>query len=268
INEALSGSNLCNCCTDNASSTLAQNREAAGNQGVWCDYSNGAREFYYINEHGSSYLSGNGVRTHATWAEQTCGSLSSSCINRTITGGSATGTGNEPPGSGGSPPPGDDAPHSCCQCQAPIQKNHQRIRTHVTNEFENYRHWFVNDYFKQHILPAWQLMTSQLTAVAMQQVFAIGQFFDAKHQLESQRLIQVLTAQAHKDYQPSEGMCIFGTNMRSLAASERKSDLTLKTLAARTMQRQLATGDVLTKNGAASDKESRIKSFIKNHCDI
>lgn len=179
----------------------------------------------------------------------------------------ALGGSGVPAASGGSPPPGDDGAHSCCQCQAPIQINHNRIRRHVTNEFESYRHWFVNDMFKEHILPAWQLMTNQLTTAAMQQVSIIGMFFDAKHQLETQRLFQQLTAKAYKDYQPSEGVCTFGTNIRSLASSERKSDLTHKTLAARSMQRQLSTGDGITIGGIKTDKESRIKNFIRNHCD-
>ena len=169
--------------------------------------------------------------------------------------------------SGGSTPPGDDGGHNCCQCQRPIQINHQRIRAHVTNEFNAYRFWFVNDMFKQNVLPAWQLMANQLTAAAMQQVAAVGMFFDAKHQLETQRLFQILTAEAHKDYHPSEGVCTFGTNMRSLASSERKSDLTHRALASRGMQRQLSGAEGISASGLQSDKESRIKSFIEYHCD-
>lgn len=172
------------------------------------------------------------------------------------------GTGIPAP-SGGSPK-GDDSSHSCCQCQRPISINHDRIRQHVTNEFQAYRLWFVSDMFTQNILPAWQLMTNQLTSVLMMQVTAIGQFFDAKHQLETQRLFQVLTAEAHKDYQPSEGLCSFGTNIRSLASSERKSDQTQRILATRDMKRQLSNGDGI---GDLNDKESRIKDFIKNYCD-
>jgi len=40
-------------------------------------------------------------------------------------------------------------------------------------------------------------MTNQLTATSMQQVQIIGSFFDAKHQLETQRMFQQMTAEAH-----------------------------------------------------------------------
>ena len=61
-----------------------------------------------------------------------------------------------------------------------------------------------------------QLMANQLTAVMTQQVFAIGKLFDAKHQLETQRLLQQKYARAHKDYHPSEQMCEIGTFSRDL----------------------------------------------------
>ena len=178
----------------------------------------------------------------------------------------AGGSGITPSGTS-SPASGDDGDHSCCQCQRPISINHDRIRAHVTNEFQAYRLWFVGDMFARNILPALQLMTNQLTSVLMMQVTAVGQFFDAKHQLETQRLFQTLTAEAHKDYHPSEGLCEFGTNIRSLASSERKSDLTHKTLAARSMQRQLSNGGGISQSGALSDKESRIKNFISDYCN-
>ena len=179
----------------------------------------------------------------------------------------AAGGGGIAPSGVGAPVSGDDGAHSCCQCQRPISINHDRIRAHVTSEFEAYRFWFVNDMFKQNILPALQLMTNQLTSVLMMQVTAVGQFFDAKHQLETQRIFQTLTAEAHKDYHPSEGLCEFGTNIRSLASSERKSDFTHKALAARGMQRQLSNGGGVSQTGVLSDKESRIKNFIRDYCD-
>jgi hypothetical protein len=45
-------------------------------------------------------------------------------------------------------------------------------------------------------------MTKQMTTVGLQATKVIGTFFDAKHQLETQRLFQTLMAEAHKDYQP------------------------------------------------------------------
>ena len=154
-----------------------------------------------------------------------------------------------------------------CACHDRIVQNHKRIRRHVTDEFSRYRTWLVNDWFLDNLLPAMMLMTSQMTTVGIQQVQIIGSFLDAKHQLETQRLFQQLTAKAHKDYHPSEGVCAIGTSVRSLAASERLSDLGQVAFSQRAIQRQLLSGDVVSVEGDISDKKSRLRHFISTNCN-
>jgi hypothetical protein len=139
---------------------------------------------------------------------------------------------------------------------------------HIDTEFMNHREWMIKTLFEQNVLPAMMLFAEQITAMAMHQVMIVGTFLDAKHQLETQRLFQQLTAEAHKDYQPSEGMCTFGTAMRSLAASERKSDLTSVALSARVQQRELLSGNNVAANGQVSDYLSRIDQFRKIYCNL
>ncbi|PJF38576.1 MAG: hypothetical protein CUN55_16885, partial [Phototrophicales bacterium] len=103
------------------------------------------------------------------------------------------------------------------------------------------------------VYAALQLMTNEITAIGMQNVFAIGQFFDAKHQLETQRIFQELTAQAHKDYQPSEGVCDFGSAIRSLASSRRITDVSRIAIAQRLTDRQALSSQTLAYNGYESD---------------
>lgn len=135
------------------------------------------------------------------------------------------------------------------------------------HEFEIHREWMVKVFFEMHILPALMLFAEQITAMAMHQVVVIGSFLDAKHQLETQRLFQEMTARAHKDYQPSEGMCVFGTNMRSLAASDRNVDLSAIAISSRSLQRELLSGDSVAKTGRASDSVSRMKQFREIYCN-
>ncbi len=156
---------------------------------------------------------------------------------------------------------------SCSQCAPHINKNHQIIRAHVTSEFEQHRNWIVTTYFLEHILPSMMLMTTEFTTNMMQQVQIIGSFFDAKHQLETQRVFQQLTAKAHKDYHPSESLCTIGTNVRSLAASERRSNLGQIAFANRMLQRQLSSGENLSIHGAKTDRDSRLDLFIKKFCN-
>jgi len=159
-------------------------------------------------------------------------------------------------------------------CTKHIEKDHGRLREditkHTSTEFTTHRDWLINAFFKEHVLPALQLFTEQMSAVAMQQSFAIGTFFDAKQQLETQRLIQTLQVDAHKDYQPSEDFCWFGTNVRSLASTEQKGEINKKILSKRQMARHLGRAGLAgatSANGAQKDKEARWLQFKEYFCD-
>ena len=115
-------------------------------------------------------------------------------------------------------------------------------------------------------IPAFALMTEQLTAVMIAQVQAIGMFLDAKHQLETQRLFQEKMAEAHKDYHPSEQMCTFGTFARDLSATERIAVSTRTAVAQHIMNRETGNGASV---GATqlSDRLSRLLKFRESFCD-
>jgi len=158
----------------------------------------------------------------------------------------------------------DGAP--LCACDEAIQSNHESIQELNRDLFREHHEWLIGVFFRQHIGFAMGLMTNEMTTVALQQVKMIGTFFDAKHQLETQRLFQTLMAEAHKDYQPSEGLCDIGTTARALIVSEKKSDLAHQTLANRVMERQLKTGDNLAEQ-VNSDLYSRIDVFKNYFCN-
>ena len=145
---------------------------------------------------------------------------------------------------------------------------------HITDEFRKHRIWMVEAFFKEPkrgdpvgLLAAMKLMTAQLATTGMQQVEIIGTFFDAKHQLETQRLFQQLTAQAHKDYHPSEGLCEFGTFARSLSPSMRNVDLTAQAYSKRAVERQMLHKDRPSAEGPLSDYKSRLGQFIEKYCN-
>ena len=145
---------------------------------------------------------------------------------------------------------------------------------HVTEEFSKHREWMVKMFFNDAeegnapgLLAAMQLMTTQLTTNAMQQVQVIGTFFDAKHQLEMQRLFQTLKLRAHKDYHPSEGLCEVGSISRSLNASARNANLTNSALSRRMIERQVMAKDTVANKAAESDQDNRLVNFIKTYCN-
>lgn len=110
------------------------------------------------------------------------------------------------------------------------------------------------------------LMAEQLTANMIQQMQALGILLDAKHQLETQRIFQEKMAEAHKDYQPSEQMCTYGTFSRALATTERSANLTRSTVSTQLMQREISAGDSMAK-ATISDSLSRIANFRQYFCE-
>ncbi len=111
------------------------------------------------------------------------------------------------------------------------------------------------------------LMAEQLTAVAVKQTEIVGGFMDAKHQMETQQVLQKITARAHKDYHPSTGMCEFGSSIKSLAASERQGETIAVILSQRSMDRGLGNANTSAANGKAGDTDSRLKQFREVYCN-
>ena len=148
-----------------------------------------------------------------------------------------------------------------------IAYQHQMLRWHISEEFDDWELFLIQVFFMEHFLPAMMLMTQQLTSVAYQQMEILGAFFDAKHQLETQQLFETLKAEAHKDYHPSTGMCVFGTISRSLAASERRAESVSFILSQRAQDR--GTGHVNTAGaeGAQQEKRDRLTRFTSSFCN-
>lgn len=117
---------------------------------------------------------------------------------------------------------------------------------------------------------SFMLMAEQSAAKMMWQVEVIGTFFDAKHQLETQRLFQQKVAEAHKDYHPSEQMCEIGTFVRDLADSQERIKITRNALQNASLARALGTGDVKTMDdqGSGSDELTRRQSYIDTFCNV
>lgn len=118
-----------------------------------------------------------------------------------------------------------------------------------------------------HFLPVWMDMAEQMTSVAIWHTFAIGAFLDAKIQLETQAVLQERMAEVHKRYQPSVGMCVFGTNIRSLAATERNSKLVAHTLNQRLLDRLLGTEGGAGVTGPKEEQTGRARYFLAHVCD-
>lgn len=170
----------------------------------------------------------------------------------------------------------------CCLClpvayaysRAILELAHQATQQAFSLRMELHEVFLEEVLFLQALVPAWQNMNEQLVTNMMHQMFIVGTFFDAKIQMDTQRLLQRKTARAHKDYSPSLQMCEFTTNSRSLATSGMNS-----TLAANTISRQFedrlmnkegqnsALGRAYDRYGGSSNITGRLQSFTDRFCD-
>jgi hypothetical protein len=123
----------------------------------------------------------------------------------------------------------------------------------------------IDSFFGDLFAPAIMRMSTLMSAMGMQQMFIVGSMMDAKHQLETQRLFEELQVQANRDYHPSEDFCWFGTNTRSLAASEQSGRYNMMAMHARQFTRDLGKeGSVSSEN---KDRAARWERFAENYCD-
>lgn len=141
-----------------------------------------------------------------------------------------------------------------------------QMTTHITNRFEDYAEWLLNTYFIGNILPAMMMMTEQLSAVGMYQMQGAGMLMDAKIQMETQRVFQELQVEAIKDYHPSENFCYFGTNMRSLSASQGKSRYTKAAMNKMGMNRLTGVDGIAS--GGDDDMRARWEHFRTYYCQV
>lgn len=175
------------------------------------------------------------------------------------------------------PPPGYTAQNygSNHIIRGVLRQEHQITTDHILEEFEDQEEFLINPdnpldptrVWGGYLLPAWMMMTEQLVHTAMYQMLIVGTLLDAKQQLETQMVFQKLMAEAHQDYQPSVEMCVFGTNVRSLAEAERNYEYTTFLMSQRSIDRQMGNMGAAAARGQFDDHCFRLKQFRQHYCD-
>lgn len=119
--------------------------------------------------------------------------------------------------------------------------------------------------FQYGIKNALKEMTQQFKSVAMLQSLAFGSFLDAKHQMETQQILQTIRANTHKNYQTSVGVCEFGSSVKTLAASEEKSYTNARILS--NIAQKRALHNAYTPSEKREYLLARIDQYKKNFCN-
>jgi hypothetical protein len=111
------------------------------------------------------------------------------------------------------------------------------------------------------------LAAEQLSAVMLQYMQIIGSFIDADEQMDTQRDLQVRQAQAHKDYHPSQQMCVFGTLTRSMNNAQGQANYNAVALNKIMMDRYTLKDKTSSSSSPGADLKSRAEHFIDSHCN-
>lgn len=142
------------------------------------------------------------------------------------------------------------------------------ILVHISTRFSDYRDWLLRTFVRDNLVKAMMLMTEQLSAVGMAQMQGVGMLMDAQIQLETQRTMQELQARALKDYHPSENFCYFGTNVRSLSASQHRGQYNKMALNKIALDRQTANSVAGGAGTAMQDLKARWDLFVQQNCMV
>lgn len=145
------------------------------------------------------------------------------------------------------------------------RNEHAETRPHITAEFDAQEPWMIHIFY-DYLLPSLMEMANDMTVVAMHQMLMIGKFFDAKQQMETTRVLQEMQARARRDYEPSLGVCTFGTTTRSLASSEERIHATRAILSQWAVDRHAGNTDVSGSDGEALDRRNRLEQFRRRYC--
>lgn len=161
----------------------------------------------------------------------------------------------------------------CCGCNLPcaactgIQIEEAEItRRHFSSEMEAHRNWLTDRYFTDYIRPTWMSATQQLTVTGMFQAGLIGTFFDAKHQLETQSLLDEIHIEAIEEYQPSAPLCRFASVTTALASSEQRKRANRIGFAENVLGRNMLAENTLAGRGRVIESDSRLRQFRTIYC--
>ncbi len=147
-----------------------------------------------------------------------------------------------------------------------VTEEHNYIREYMGPEFNDLETFIQDILVERYILPMIDALATPSPALSAYSMGIIGTFFDAKNQLEVERMFQELSAEAHKDYLPSVGVCKVGTLIRSLAAAEQTGGETVSILAKRSLDRHLGRVNSAASEGVKEDVESRFEQFRNIYC--
>jgi hypothetical protein len=156
---------------------------------------------------------------------------------------------------------------SCVGDSQCITDHYDEIRDEFDDQRDDHEDFLLDDFFTPLIEPMLRAMTQQQAISNAQEFMPFGMFLDAVVQLDTQLLFRKLTTEALSDYQPSHGLCIMGTTIRSLSPTHRNVFGNVMTITRRMQQRDIGNQNSSGGEGPGGDMKNRMQQFITRYCD-
>lgn len=130
-----------------------------------------------------------------------------------------------------------------------------------------YKDYIVGEWWSGAVLQALKGMTNQIGASQTYLTGTLGGMMDGQATNTVQRQLQVLQAEAVRDYTPGETLCRFGTNVRTLAMSDQKTHINKIALSEIAQRRWLSAKGGVSEQGSAMDRTARFNQFQRLYCN-
>ncbi len=154
----------------------------------------------------------------------------------------------------------------CDKCNETIEDEAELTRDHTEREIIQHEDFILNTFFRDNIRPAMMRMTNQIVASAYMQLGMIGGFFDAKHQLEVQRLLDRKYTEALNEFRPDPSLCQVATFSSSLPSTERLMRVNHTLFAERMLDHQTGARGTIAEKGQFMNLRSRLNQFKSTYC--
>lgn len=154
-----------------------------------------------------------------------------------------------------------------------ITSEHDDTRQHVSDAHIELQEFLFNsnsgdyDLFSEAILPALADMTVQIDSLLQAKIMAVGTFFDAQNHVQTQTDLGRLKRTAKKNYHPDTSLCLFGTQAKSLAASEQKGRLNKNVMGLTSFHNDLSTFNSTEYDILSDPNISKRRQFETVYCD-
>jgi hypothetical protein len=130
-----------------------------------------------------------------------------------------------------------------------------------------YEGYIVGEWWSGAIQPAIMGMVGAIGATEAYLTGVYGGMIDAQVSIGAQRQLQILQADAVRDYTPSENLCRFGTNIRTLAAADQNAMVNRVAMSKMAEQRWLGNKGGGSEQGPAMDRQARFNQFQRLYCN-